>query len=112
MNLNAAFRRINRLAGVGLYAPTRAEMRREAKAAFFDGDPWMVAQAIHNVGHMARRFRQVDWSLVRAARAAAGRKGGQQVRAALYDMEGDIGHMLAHRRFLGERDLDREFGDG
>lgn len=110
MTISHSNYRVLRLVGIGHYSPKPDEIVRESRAAFSARDPWLVAAAIHNVGHLARRFGRIDWPLVRAARAAAGRRAHlHMVQFALSDMDADIANFMPFRKRLADIAAEREW---
>jgi hypothetical protein len=110
MSRTIASREISRLVGIGHYSANHREIALTARRAFHARDPWLVAAAIHNVGHLARRFGIIDWPLVRAAEAAANRRPeAQMVQYARNDMRGDIANYMPFRKRLAQISWEREF---
>lgn len=108
MIISQSHYRTSRLVGIGLYSRNHREIAHTARAALRDRDPWMVAAAIHNVGHLARRFGIIDWPLIRAASAAAGQRAHLgMVQAALIDMRSDIANYMPFRKYLSDRVIER-----
>jgi predicted HD phosphohydrolase len=91
MALSQSERKTQWLIGIGLYSPDYDEVVSTARAALHDRNPWVAAAALHNIGHLPRRFGHIDWVLVRHAKAVAcSRLYQAPVRHAFSDMVDDV----------------------